>query len=190
MISHRFRFDRVDHSFRCTEMEAAPGLAQLEDWEAIVRGSKRVAHFYTTHLSVKPGIEQHLQWPRGDEHVYMIDPLVVKDAKHKQPLTQYLEERGIETRDLLPLLGRPVYRRMFGDLLDRCPAAKMFETCGFYIGLCLCGSDLGDRVRGIAPSLHDSVDGLLGWPTRSIQVPTRGREDRETIPGYSQHPLS
>lgn len=56
-------------------------------------------------FSAKPGLEEHLQLPRGDEHVYMIYPLVVKDPKHKRPLTLHLEECGIETRNLLPLLG-------------------------------------------------------------------------------------
>lgn len=134
MISKRFSFDRIGHSFRCTEMEAALGLAQLENWENILAGRKAVAAYYNENLAKIPGIEEHLQLPRGDEHVYMIYPLVVKDAKHKGPLTLHLEEHGIETRDLLPLLGQPIYRKMFGDLLEQYPVAKMLDACGFYIG--------------------------------------------------------
>lgn len=136
VIQRRFSFDRVGHSFRCTEMEAALGLAQLENWEENVRGRKRVARLYTEGLAPiagKFGIQLPFE-PPGLEHVYMIYPIVVKDPKRKAGLVQHLEERGIETRNLLPLLGQPIYRKMFGDLLEKYPVAKMLDACGFYIG--------------------------------------------------------
>ncbi|MGH7177937.1 MAG: DegT/DnrJ/EryC1/StrS family aminotransferase, partial [Tepidisphaeraceae bacterium] len=36
VIARRFKFINVGHSYRATEMEAAVGLAQLEDWEPMI----------------------------------------------------------------------------------------------------------------------------------------------------------
>jgi len=53
----------------------------------------------------------------------------------KQELVSYLENRNIETRDLLPLTNQPVYRKLFGDdFEDRFPVAKWVNHHGFYIG--------------------------------------------------------
>jgi dTDP-4-amino-4,6-dideoxygalactose transaminase len=53
----------------------------------------------------------------------------------KQQLVNYLEEHQIETRDLLPLVNQPVYKKMFGqDLEEKYPVAKWLNRQAFYIG--------------------------------------------------------
>jgi dTDP-4-amino-4,6-dideoxygalactose transaminase len=49
-------------------------------------------------------------------------------------LIQFLEERQIETRYLLPLLNQPVYNELFGDLEPDYPVAANFNRRAFYIG--------------------------------------------------------
>jgi len=134
VMARRFRFESVGHSFRCTEMEAALGCAQMERAAEIVAARKRVALKYTAGLQPLADVLQLPTAPPGCEHVFMIYPVVTRPGAPKGLLTQHLEERGIETRDLLPLLGQPVYRRMWGDLLPEFPAARMLHECGFYIG--------------------------------------------------------
>ena len=46
----------------------------------------------------------------------------------------HLEANGIETRDLLPLINQPIYRKMFGDLEPHYPVARWLNESGFYIG--------------------------------------------------------
>lgn len=133
VIARRFSFDSVGHSFRCTEFEAALGVAQLERREALVAARQGVAAKYLKALNGLRDVLQLPYTPPGLEHVFMLFPVVVKDDVKVQ-LVEYLEERGIETRDLLPLLGQPAYKKMFGDLLPKYPVAQQLDGRGFYIG--------------------------------------------------------
>ncbi len=133
IVARRFQFVHLGHSFRCTEMEAAIGVPQLENKDAIVKARKEVAADYTTGLQE---LQEHLQLPtapEGLEHVYMLYPLVEKTGS-KRELVNYLEERGIETRDLLPLINQPIYKNVFGKLEERLPVAKWLNESAFYIG--------------------------------------------------------
>jgi perosamine synthetase len=59
--------------------------------------------------------------------------LVLRDESKKR-LVNHLESLNIETRDLLPLVNQPIYRRMFGNLEERYPVARWINESGFYIG--------------------------------------------------------
>ncbi|MCI0457438.1 MAG: DegT/DnrJ/EryC1/StrS family aminotransferase [Gemmataceae bacterium] len=133
IAARRFNFVHLGHSFRCTEFEAAIGLAQLEDKDAIVARRRAVAEFYRERLA---GLSEFLQLPTvppDRDHVFMLFPLVVREGS-KRSLINFLEENGIETRDLLPLLSQPIYRRLFGDLEPEYPVAQWLNRGGFYIG--------------------------------------------------------
>jgi len=133
IVAKRFQFVSVGHSFRATEFEAALGLAQLEEKDRIVKARLALARRLTAGLRE---FEHRLQLPTippGREHVFMMYGLVLRGAD-KTPLVNFLEDRGIETRDLMPLLNQPVYRRLFGDLEPSYPAARELNRSGFYIG--------------------------------------------------------
>jgi perosamine synthetase len=133
IAARRFNFVHLGHSFRCTELEAAIGLAQLEQKDAIVARRKQVARSYLEGLA---GLGDWLQLPYvppDREHVFMLFPLVLRRG-HKRRLINHLEENGIETRDLLPLLNQPIYRKLFGDQEAHYPVARWLNASGFYIG--------------------------------------------------------
>ncbi len=134
IISRRFKFEEPGHSFRCTELEAALGCAQLERRHDIVYQRKRIAALYTEGLRGVDGVKTPTT-AEGVEHVFMMYPLVTKTPEIKAGLVQHLEDHGIETRDLLPLLNQPVYHRLYGkNLINQYPVAKKLDGCGFYIG--------------------------------------------------------
>ncbi|MEO8577987.1 MAG: DegT/DnrJ/EryC1/StrS family aminotransferase, partial [Gemmatimonadales bacterium] len=109
VANRRFSFVRLGHSFRATEMEAALGIAQLEEREEQWARRQRIAARYSAALGDLDG----LQLPSiraNTDHAFMFYPLVLSDPADSRPeLIQYLEERGIETRYLLPLINQPVY---------------------------------------------------------------------------------
>lgn len=151
MISRRFRFTSVGHSFRCTELEAALGVAQLERAGEIVAARKAVAAAYTAGLRDLDAVLQLPKVAAGCEHVYMMYPLVCRRPGDKPRLTQYFEERGIETRDLLPLVNQPVYAR-YGDLRAANPVSAGLVDNGFYVG---CHQYLtGDDVAHVLDTIH------------------------------------
>ncbi|HVA67205.1 MAG TPA: DegT/DnrJ/EryC1/StrS family aminotransferase [Elusimicrobiota bacterium] len=133
IVARRFKFQHVGHSFRATELEAALGLAQLENWKNTLKTRQAIARKYIAGLS---DLQDELQLPvvpPGQEHVFMLFPLVTRQ-KSKKDLVHFLERRGVETRDLLPLINQPIYRKMFGNLDKEYPVARRLNSHGFYIG--------------------------------------------------------
>jgi dTDP-4-amino-4,6-dideoxygalactose transaminase len=135
IVARRFNFIRLGHSFRCTEFEAALGLAQLEEHEQIIAARRANGRFFLERLAPLaadgrlglPAVPDHT------EHVFMMFPIVVHEGR-KRDLVNHLEERNVETRDLMPLLSQPVYLERFGDLRAQFPVASYNSSNGFYVG--------------------------------------------------------
>ena len=135
IVSRRFRFVRFGHSFRITELEAALGLAQLEEADSMVERRKRNAARLTTGLEEYSRYLQLPRVPQDRDHVFMVFPIVVCDTTvDRNELISFLEDRGIETREMMPLLSQPIYIERFGDILDQYPVAQNIEHNGFFIG--------------------------------------------------------
>lgn len=133
VVAKRFSFVSVGHSFRGTEFEAALGLAQIEEKDKIIKARRRNARLLSEGLK---DLEEFLQLPATPadrEHMFMMYPLVARQGD-KTELVNFLEERGIETRDLFPLICQPIYKKMFGDLEPEYPVAARLNRAGFYIG--------------------------------------------------------
>jgi dTDP-4-amino-4,6-dideoxygalactose transaminase len=153
IAARRFRFDHVGHSFRCTELEAAIGLAQLERKDELVSRRKAVARRYLDRFAGLADVLQLPTVPPDRDHVFMLFPLVVREGS-KRGLVNHLEANGVETRDLLPLLNQPVYRKLFGDLEPQYPVARWLNRGGFYIG---CHQYITDaEVDHVTDVLYDS----------------------------------
>jgi len=140
VVARRFNFIDVGYSYRATEMEAAIGLAQIQNWEEIIASRQRNAAALTAGLA---DLSHRLQLPRvraGNEHAFMVYPIVVQPPVNREELVFFLERELIETRYMLPLLNQPVYRQLFGDLEPSFPVARQINRNGFYIG---CHSEIG-----------------------------------------------
>ncbi|MFA6039788.1 MAG: DegT/DnrJ/EryC1/StrS family aminotransferase [Candidatus Peribacteraceae bacterium] len=144
VIRRRFSFIRRGYSFRATELEAALGVAQLEDLPQTLQARRQNAAFLIGGLKK---YEEWLQLPLFDpathEHAFMMFPLVIrKDAPFtKEDLVFHLEQWNVETRDMLPLINQPVYKS-FGIRPRDYPVANWVNTHGFYIG---CHQGLGEK---------------------------------------------
>lgn len=133
VVAGRFRFVRLGYSFRATELEAAIGLAQLERKDEFLQRRRRNARILTEGLR---HLEDRLQLPtipEGRTHSFMMYPIVLRDQP-KGDLVNYLEERKIETRDMLPLLSQPIYKQIFGEIEKDYPVARWINQSGFYVG--------------------------------------------------------
>ncbi len=133
IVARRFSFVHHGHSFRCTELEAALGLGQIEQREDLMARRRTNADRLLAGLA---GLEDDLVLPRRQadrDHVFMMVPLQVRRGT-KRALVNYLEERLIETRDLMPLLSQPAFRGVPGADLARFPVAARIDEAGFYLG--------------------------------------------------------
>jgi len=137
VMEGRFRFIRMGYSYRCTEMEAALGCAEMEQWQENISARRRNASLLTQQLQQWT---TYLQLPTihpDTEHSFMVYPLLIqKDAPFtREQLTLFLEEHNIETRPLVSLLNQPYYHTLFGkNIEDKYPVAKWIDQNGFYIG--------------------------------------------------------
>ncbi len=143
VADRRFSFVRLGHSFRATEMEAALGLAQLEERDKLNARRYEIVARYNETLA---DLEEYIQLPTsrpGSAHSYMFYPLVIRHPGiRRDDLITWLEDRAIETRYLLPLINQPVYRQLFGNLDDQFPVATWLNQNAFYIG---CHPDMADE---------------------------------------------
>jgi dTDP-4-amino-4,6-dideoxygalactose transaminase len=133
IVAKRFKFVSVGHSYRATEFEAALGLAQLEEKEGIVVTRAALAKRLSSGLKEFEGRLQLPYSPSDRDHSFMLYGLVLR-GQDKTDLVNFLEDRGIETRDMLPLINQPVYQRLFGDLESKFPVARELNRSSFYIG--------------------------------------------------------
>ncbi len=142
IANSRFTFVRLGHSYRATEMEAALGIAQLEERESTWARRQQIAAYLTEGLSTW---QDFLQLPRrrpDSDHAFMMYPLTIVNPKiSRADLIAYLEERNIETRYLLPLINQPIYRKLFGNLDAQYPVAARLNENAFYVG---CHPDMSD----------------------------------------------
>jgi len=135
IVSSRFSFVRLGHSFRATEMEAALGLGQLSRKGQILKKRRENAQFLSSALEeLEPGL-QLPKAPPHSEHAFMVYPILINDAGiDREELVRNLEENLIETRYMLPLLNQPIYQKLFGDLERDYPVARKINRQGIYIG--------------------------------------------------------
>ncbi|MBU1203717.1 MAG: DegT/DnrJ/EryC1/StrS family aminotransferase [Nanoarchaeota archaeon] len=151
IIDRRFSFVRMGHSLRGTEMEGAIGLGQLEEHEEMMRKRRQVASKLLDGLK---DIRQ-IQLPKIREdcdHSFMMFPVVLHNES-KERFVNYLESKGIETRDMLPLVNQPVYKKFFGLRENMFPIADWINKNGFYIG---CHQDISEEeIQHIIKVFHE-----------------------------------
>ena len=133
IIDRRFKFTSLGHSFRATEMEAALGVAQPDDWKALIMPRRDNAKYLIEGLRDVDSLVQLPAIRPHTEHSFMMFPLVLKNEK-KERVVNFLESKGVETRDMLPLTNQPVYKKLLNLKEDDFPVAKWINENGFYVG--------------------------------------------------------
>ena len=155
ILSKRFRFKHVGYSYRITEMEAALGLAQLEEYKKIIEPRKKNAAYLTKLLSDLTDTFQLPSIHPQSDHVFMVYPFVVRDSRIRLPhFLLYLERHGIETRYLVPLINQPAYNFLHIQRQDY-PVSQTLLKTGFYIG---CHQHLtNDDMEYVSDAFHSYV---------------------------------
>jgi perosamine synthetase len=141
IISRRFKFISLGHSFRVTEMEAALGIGQLENWKSMIDKRRKNANYLIEGLKY---LDNKIQLPTirpGSEHSFMMFPIVLRNEK-KEKIVNYLEKKCIETRDMLPLTNQPIYKEILRLKEEDFPIAKWINDSGFYVG---CHQDINEE---------------------------------------------
>lgn len=81
-------------------------------------------------------LSEYLQFQeatKGADNTYMLFGILLKDLD-KRELVNYLEDNGVETMDLLPLINQPAYQKLLKIKMDKYLVSKKLIKSGFYIG--------------------------------------------------------
>ena len=67
-----------------------------------------------------------------ESNAWMFFPIVCQDKVDRDKLCLFLEERGIQTRMIMPLINQPVFKGMWNP--NHYPVAQWLDKKGFLIG--------------------------------------------------------
>lgn len=124
----RYWFEVIGFNYRMTNIQAAIGLAQMENIEKALNDRKHLAEWYNSklkHLTDRIILPVEKQWAK---HVYWMYTIFLRDATEQQRdcVMQKLNEFGIETRPVFyPMHILPPYKEE-----NLYPAADMWAQRG------------------------------------------------------------
>ncbi|MDM8532058.1 DegT/DnrJ/EryC1/StrS family aminotransferase [Anaerolineales bacterium HSG25] len=123
----------VGFNYRMTNLQAAVGLAQVEQMDTFINSRRRNAALYSRLLSEIPGIIT----PPETEHVknvFWMYSILVNDefGMTRDGLRTFLAKHGIETRTFfIPMHLQPIYYKAYKG--QRYPVSEMLCQHGLYL---------------------------------------------------------
>ncbi len=137
---HAFSHERhfwhkyVGFNYRMTNLQAAVGLAQVEQLDKFVEARRCNAAEYSRRLAAIPGITTppEAEWARNVYWMYGITVDEKKYGMNRDALRRVLAENGVETRTFfIPMHCQPVYWQQYKG--QRYPVAEQLCKNGFYL---------------------------------------------------------
>jgi perosamine synthetase len=117
-LQRRYWFPVVGYNYRMTNIEAAIGLAQLENINKFLEKRRLIAQWYNGKLKDIPGITLPIEKDYA-HHSYWMYTILIEDefGKNRDDVIEMLQENGVETRPVFyPMHIMPVYREDSGRL--------------------------------------------------------------------------
>lgn len=127
----KYWHDVVGFNYRMTNIQAALGVAQLENIDRFIQRKREIAELYGKHIKNVPGISTHPQMPWA-KNVYWLYSVLI-DNKHygisRDELTSKLAENGVETRPFFnPIHIMPPYKKYAENC--KFPSAERLSSRG------------------------------------------------------------
>jgi len=132
----RFMHEELGHNFRMTNLQAAVGLAQLEQLDAFVTRKRAMGKKYNDFLSGVPGLQLPPERTGYADNIYWVYGIVLKDdiPFEAEEMMHHLHGQKIGTRPFFwPMHEQPVFRKMGLFLNQQYPVAERLARRGFYI---------------------------------------------------------
>lgn len=124
-ISKRFYFPRFGYSDRMTELEAALGLGDLDNWQGMIKARQDNAQYLIDRWPFSPS---RIPVTNVKNHAFMFFPMLVP---RRNKLMVHLEKKGIQTRTMMPLTTQPLVKPY---LKGKYPGADRINEMGILIG--------------------------------------------------------
>ena len=132
----RFVHDELGWNYRMTNLQAALGVAQLEQLDGFVARKRAMGARYTSLLADVPGIQLPITQTNYANNIYWVYPIVLdqKLGITARDMMRRLSAAGIGSRPFFwPIHEQPVFRKagLFAD--EHHPVAERIARFGFYI---------------------------------------------------------
>ena len=131
----RFYHTEIGNNYRLTNMQAAVGLAQVEQIEQYLAKKRWMGKRYTEQLSDIPGLQLPIEHPWA-RHVYWMYGLVLDEATglDAKSFAQKLVALGVHTRPFfLGMHEQPVFHQMGLFQGEEYPVAERIARQGLYL---------------------------------------------------------
>ncbi len=153
----RFVHERLGWNMRMTNLQAAMGLAQLEQLDSFVVKKRRMGEIYTEGLKELQDIQLPLRNTDYSENIYWVYGLVLGDSitSSVEDITRRLANVGVGCRPFFyPMHLQPVLKKRGLFKNERYPVSEKLYAHGFYIpsGLSLSKEQMErvvDKIREI-----------------------------------------
>lgn len=154
----RFIHEELGWNFRMSNLQAAVGVAQLEQLDNFVQRKRRMGQRYTEGFSSLVDVQLPVAYTDYAENIYWVYGLVLGDRYtfDAQVAMQKLREKGIGTRPFFWCLHEQPVMYKLGLLTDvSCPVAERLARRGFYLpsGLGLTESAIDQVITAVCEVL-------------------------------------
>jgi len=133
----RFVHDEIGWNYRMTNLQAALGVAQLEQIDTFVDKKRAMGKQYTQLLSeLEDKIELPLAYTEYADNIYWVYGIILKDHVNitAKDVMQAMGEKKIGTRPFFyPMHKQPVYNKKRWYINESYPVAERMAERGFYI---------------------------------------------------------
>tara|TARA_B100000780_G_scaffold205962_1_gene146415 strand:- start:7399 stop:8502 length:1104 start_codon:yes stop_codon:yes gene_type:complete len=153
---NRFVHDEIGFNYRMTNMQAALGVAQLENIQQVVVKKRLIGEMYDDLLGDLDMINLPIKATSYCENIYWVYAITIKDdyGKTGQEMIDKLAAEGIGARPFFyPMHQQPVFKRMGLFKNQNLPNSEKLYKKGFYIPSGLALSQ--DQAGKVSSVLHD-----------------------------------
>jgi perosamine synthetase len=130
----RFVHYEIGWNYRMTNMQAALGLAQLENIDYHIQRKREIGLLYKENLKDLIGFQQPIPKTEYADNIYWIFGLVAESERLCGKLVQKLTESKIGTRPFFWCMHeQPVFQKMGLFVDEKYPIAEKLARNGFYL---------------------------------------------------------
>lgn len=130
----RFVHEELGWNYRMTNMQAALGLAQLENIDLHINKKREIGNLYQEGLKDLDSFQKPLSETPYAKNLYWVFGLVAKDEATKKKVVEHLHKTKIGTRPFFWCMHeQPVFNRMGLFRNETYPNAEQLARNGFYL---------------------------------------------------------
>ncbi|MGN4126596.1 DegT/DnrJ/EryC1/StrS family aminotransferase [Lysinibacillus sphaericus] len=161
--NRRFIHEELGFNYRMTNMQAALGVAQLEQLDSFVDKKRAMGKLYTELLSDVPGLQLPAIETAHAQNIYWVFGIVLEDSVSfgAEVVMSKLAQRNIGTRPFFwPMHEQPILKKMGIIQNGQYPVAENIARRGFYIpsGLALSKNQIERVAKELIEVIKENVD--------------------------------